>query len=582
LDPSGDTWRQLAQARLAAATQTQLIQTQALAQQQAALRKQRENELATARVQLAKQQQQLDTIRQTQVQKDKQAYSRAMTEGQDLLAKKNYDGAAAAFLVAQRLNKTPVVDNLLDLTAKNRALGQTKNDAERQQLEAKLDAERARRVAADALAKRNQDLYVQALQTAQAALAKKDYVVAQAKFDEAGKVYKTDAVAAGLKQIAQARAQDNAPLKSQQLAQEKAARVKQLLAAGNAQLSDKEYVAAVKTFQQAKQIAPDHLDVLAGLSQAEHARDLLAKSAPPAVAPTDNQKRLAGFQAAMLAAQKAVAAKDYATAVKAYTEATQIIPEDTKALLLLKQTQQAWNDAKLGSTGTAKQQADFAAALKVGQGALSNKKYDDAVKAFTEASKIIPNDAQALKLLKQAQQGQIDARLQAEDAARLKLEQQKKTNYSALMNDATAKLNGKQFADAKLQFQAALKLYPTDPTALSGFKAATQALEPKTPPKDNKALYQKAMLDGSTQEKQQKFADAVKSYETALDLLPKDLQASTGLRRAQLGLHKADGQRYLDTARWTDAQREFEAALQISPTDATAKQLLEKAKKKMK
>jgi len=239
---------------------------------------------------------------------------------------------------------------------------------------------------------------------------------------------------------------------------------------------------------------------------------------PPVVTPPDNQKRLASFQAAMLTAQKAVTAKDYATAVKGYTDATQIMPEDTKAPLLLKQTQQAWNAAKLADA----------------------------------------------------------------DAARQKLEQQKKTDYSALVKDATAKLNGKQFADAMLQFQAALKLYPTDPTALGGLKASMQALDTKIPPRDNKALYQKAMLDGSAQEKQQKYTDAVKSYETALDLQPKDLQASTGLRRAQRGLHKADGQRYLDAARWTDAQREFEAALQISPNDLTAKQLLEKAKKKMK
>jgi len=129
-----------------------------------------------------------------------------------------------------------------------------------------------------------------------------------------------------------------------------------------------------------------------------------------------------------------------------------------------------------------------------------------------------------------------------------------------------------------------LKLYPMDPGALRGLKDVNAALDakPPPPPKDNKTLYQKAMQEGAGLEKQAKYADAVKKFQEALQLMPNDAQATAGVRRAQFGQHMADGQRFLDGSQWVNAHREFEAALKINPNDAGAKKLLEKAKQKMK
>src|SRR5207237_312860 len=167
----------------------------------------------------------------------------------------------------------------------------------------------------------------------------------------------------------------------------------------------------------------------------------------------DNQKRLASFQAAVTAGQKAAQAKNYADAVKSFTEALKLVPDDAKTALLLKQTQQAWNDAKIGEA----------------------------------------------------------------DALKQKVEQQNKAQLAALLKDADAKLALKQYAEAKGQYQSALKLYPMDAAALRGLQLATQALDdskakppPPPPPKDNKTLYQKAMQDGSASEKTKKWPDAVK------------------------------------------------------------------------
>src|SRR5258708_11114683 len=107
-------------------------------------------------------------------------------------------------------------------------------------------------------------------------------------------------------------------------------------------------------------------------------------------------------------------------------------------------------------------------------------------------------------------------------------------------------------------------------------KDAKQALaeSTKTPPKDNKALYTKAMQDAAAQEKQGKHADAVKSYEAALQWMPRDAAATTGVRRAQFGLHMAEGQRFLDAARYADAQPEVDASLRTAPNAPTADSVL--------
>lgn len=709
----GDPWRALALARLEAGKQAQLVQAQLGQQQEAALRVQREQELAAARTQLAKQQNQLDAERLARLARDKQAYNKAMAEGQALLAKGNFEAASGAFLVAQRLNRTPLVDNLLEETNQRRAIAQGKTDAERKLLESKLQLEREKRKAAETEAKRSQELYLQALQLAQAALAKRDYVTAQAKFEAAGAVFKTDVVLTGLKQVAQARAQDDVTLKAKQTAEEKATRVKAMIADGQAALKGKQFADAVKTFQQAKQIAPDHIDVLAGLTAAEHGRDLLlaqerkqaddanrltsfqrmlksgqanmaAKQYDAAVAnlteavklsPGDAtavaalkqaekaragtapdpaaQKNLAAYQKHISDGRFAMTGKRYDEAIKAFSEAQKLLPSDQAAKDLLGEAQKGKKDAAdtlvvaaqkqaealkrsqdvqkalaLGRTAltgrdlagaakafaqakeldptnpavlqalrdleaartaatadTQKRLADFQAALLTGQKAYAAKDYATAVGAYTQATRLMPDDTKAPLLLKQVQQAWNDAKVgDADLALKQKLEQQKKTQFSALLKEAAGKMNGKQFAEAKGLYQEALKLYANEPAALGGLKDANQALadSTKTPPKDNKALYTKAMQDGAAHEKLGKHADAVKSYEAALQLMPKDAAASTGVRRAQFGLYMADGQRFLDGARYADAQREFEAALKITPNDPTAKKLLDKAKKMMK
>src|SRR5258708_11468908 len=112
-----------------------------------------------------------------------------------------------------------------------------KTPADKTALERKFALERDRRKAAQTQASQNDAAYQSALQGAQQALTAKDYDTAQAKFQDAGKLFKTDAVLTGLKQIDAARAALAADAAKTAADAKKADTVRQLLATGNAALT---------------------------------------------------------------------------------------------------------------------------------------------------------------------------------------------------------------------------------------------------------------------------------------------------------------------------------------------------------
>src|SRR5206468_5437255 len=133
-------------------------------------------------------------------------------EGRRLMSTGNYEGALAALGAAARVRRTPEVETLLNqaLMENARASAAAKGQQARIDLERQLAEERVRHERTEADAKRNQDLYADALKQANKALSARNYTVARAKYEEAGKRFRTDAVLAGLKQIETAQAQADA------------------------------------------------------------------------------------------------------------------------------------------------------------------------------------------------------------------------------------------------------------------------------------------------------------------------------------------------------------------------------------
>jgi tetratricopeptide (TPR) repeat protein len=377
------------------------------------------------------------------------------------------------------------------------------------------------------------------------------------------------------------------------------------LAAGKASLAGKDYPGAIKSLSSAVALMP----------QDKEASDLLRR------AQTEDQQRQTGYQFALNAGQKSLQSKNYDAAVKSFQQALQWIPNDAKATQLLQEAQQGQNGAKL-------QQGKYAAAMKTGQFALAAKKYTEAIKAYTEALSLMPGDPMAQQGLLQAQQGaqteaavasyqkaiaagknalnarQYDAAIKAfndalkvapnDPQAKQMLQQAQEARaqvaqYLESMKAGNAALQGKKYADAVKAYEGALQLFPTDPNAAKMLKQAQQlwnsSKKTQPPPMketDTPKIFDQAMKSGAALEKEQKYAEAVKAFQEALKLRPKDANAYQGALRNQYYLHLTQGQQYLDMGMFIEAQREFESALGLFPKDPTALKLLAKAKKKMR
>jgi tetratricopeptide (TPR) repeat protein len=662
-----DIYQDFARAKLGAERNAKL-------REETLLRKVREAELAKTQQDLADAQKKLeaeraaakanlDKVRADQLARDKQAYDAGVKQGLKHMGDQNYAAALAAFQGAQRVahgpKETETINAYIATIVDRQALkaGKTQKD---------LDAERDRRLAAEAKAKENEALYKAALKEAQQALAQKKFELAEAKFKQAQLIFKTDAVESGLRQLKIAQDALAAEIAKKAAEDQKKLQVASLLKDGKALLDAKKYDQALKVFQNAKKLAPEDLEVLAGLAQAQagaprpkidpvdptpksklqdlitagqnalklkdydaaekalraasaldaknpavvqglkdiaQARKALANTKQIELDYTEalgaGQKALVGknyaaaiksfqealnlkpkdptaqsflqkaqdaqglavrtanYDQAIVAGQKAMKAKNYDVAVKSFQQALEYMPKDANAQKLLQQARDA-------QTAAASAAANFQKAINLGQAALKAKNYDVAIKAFTEATKIDPFDADAKKFLAQAEQGRTVF------------------NYDKAMTAGNNAMSAKRFKDAIAAYNDALDWIPKDKKATQQLQLAQQALKDATPPKvDPNKQYAEAMQRGVTLNKDKKYAEAVKAYDEALKLRPKDGNATNGKRQNQYLLHLQLGQQYLDNAQWMAAQNEFEAAIALFPTDQ-AKKLLEKAKKKMK
>lgn len=841
--PDDAIYRELALARAESERRAQLRAAEDHALRETLLRKQREAELALARKQLEEERLRRKNEETVQRKAQESLYQQYFDEGQRLLNKEKYDPAIAAFQAARRVKKTEAVEVMLNqaLVGQAKALAQAKGDQARKELERQLAEEKLRRQQAELAAKRNHELYQQALALAQKALAGKQYELAISKYHEAAKIHRSDVVLTGLKQAEAGRDQALAAAagdKQKQIEeQQRLANFQRFMKEGNAALAAKDFDKAVKAFRAANKLAPNDVDAFTGLSKAEqaHAQSLADarrlteekgrdktfqrllesgeaslknkqydaavialsealnlkpgdKKALALRATAENERKAAGASAEALAQAKkkgeayqrvmsegrlALSNRQYDAAIKAFGEAQKLLPGDTESANFLKDAQKAKADAATGAAAEAKRRAEelqrtaqvkkalsdgrsalaagnlkaaadafavaatlapqdaevqralqdlrraedavradaavrqkrleqYQALLKAGQNALAAKQYDAAVRAFSDASALMPGDKAGLDLLRQAEK----ARTEAKTAADLALKQQqaekeraervrqllatgqaalKMSNFDAAAKafaeaqklapkdadvtralqdldqarraadtarktaervqqlvqqaqkalkagqlDAAGKalgeasklapkdaavvrtlqeldqarraadaeadkmkraaaykdalsegekaLAGKRYDEAIKAFNAALKLMPGDPAAARALKDATQAWDAakKTPPPTKaKEEYQKQLQSAQSLEKQQKYAEAVKAYDEALKLFPKDGKATDGRKYAN---HMADGHQQLSAKQFKEAIREFEAALQVRPNDPPAASALKKAK----
>jgi hypothetical protein len=533
-----------------------------------------------------------------------------------------YDSALALKQEASVSQERDQAKAAIDQATKAQAEAEAKKQREAALAAArqKVEDEKKKREAEETEKRKDQDArdaveLAHLIDQAKASLAKGQYDAALGALQTARRLKKSDEVEKLVAQVQEAQARAEAEKKGQQakadlekkLAAEKAARdkadaeTKQKQQAYQAALTeaqkayaDKRYDQAVAKYQQAGELFRTDA-VLAGIKQAQDAR---AREAAPA---KEQQQQAEKVRQLVATGRSALGNGQHDAAAKAFGEAHALAPKDPAVVKALQDLDAAKASAA-AQTDRKKREADYQAAMKSGRDAYTAKRFDDAVRAFGDALRLMPGDRDATALQQQATKARDDAKAAADAEAKRKAE------FTRLMNQGQTAMAAKRYAEAVRAYGDALKQQPGDAAAMKGQRDAQQALDaakppaklvvpmkpavpakPEAPPPKPAAPaapmpskpvappaeYTKQMDAAAGFEKQQKYADAVTAYRAALKAVPNDARATKALDFAE---HMADGQKALSAKKFPDAVREFEAALKMTPGHADATALLKRAK----
>lgn len=503
-------------------------------------------------------------------------YADAMKRGNDAMGAKTYEQALAAFKEA--LSFKPA-----DATATAKA-----KEAQ--------DAIDALKKAAD-LDKQ----YAAAMQQGSTALGAKQY-------DAAKKAYTT---ASGLKPNEQEPKDKlkeiDAILLSLAADKEKEANYQAAMTKGNGLFTEKKYEEAKASFYTALGLKPNDLPATAGVKKCDDAIAALAKS----------QEAQKNYDAAMAAGQTAQDGKKYEDALAKYQEALQHKPNDAPATAKVKEVQTllnaskayadamqkagslfgenkyaeakaAYNDALKAKPGDAPatdgvkkcdEQLDiirksgelekqYADAMKQGAAAMTAKKYEDAKKAYTNASGLKPAEQEPKDKLKE-----IDGIL-----AGLAADKEKEANYQAAMTKANGLFTEKKYEGAKTAYNEALGIKANDAAATAGVKKCDDAIAAMAKSQEAQKMYDAAMAAGQTAQDGKKYEEALAKYQEALQYKPADAPATAKVKEVQAILNASKtyadamqkGNNLFGENKYAEAKAQYQAALKVKAGDDLA------------
>jgi tetratricopeptide (TPR) repeat protein len=197
-------------------------------------------------------------------------------------------------------------------------------------------------------------------------------------------------------------------------------------------------------------------------------------------------------------AQDALAAGQVPAAKGFLRDAEQILPTDDKLLRVLRVVELIQLN-----------QAAYSQAIAQATAAMAIRRYGDALLAYSEALRIVPNDPLATVGYLEAQRG-------------LALLNRRRLEYDVHINQGILLLRNQRYVEAARSFENALRLVRPpllpDPQALS------------------LARYADAMSQGAAALGSRQFPLAARFYQLALNESPNDPHALLGLQKARLGV----------------------------------------------
>ncbi len=553
LKPTATGIRLLAQARLRAVAAAHARLAAGQAAGDADRRRRRDRELAGARSEIARERRRLareePARAKEQDERDQATYAWYLGQGKRLLAQGQYEAALAALQSARQVKRTGEVEHLAN-QAHDR-LARQRDQGERLARSRQLRTLGRVHLAAGEI---NQAVRV----LAEAVKLDPDSAASRSALDEAEKA--RDA------QVARAR---------RQAAAETFAKC---VEAGRQALARRDYEAAVTALREALSWQRGDGPTADLLRAAEKGR-ADAEAAARAQRQQEERRHAAEVLPLLIQFRTALAAHDLDAAARTLDEAARHAPADPAAQQARKDLEAA-HQAVQAEAEAARKKAEedrlrqARLLLANGQALLHANKLDAAAQAVEEARKLAPTDAAIRKAGEDVEKARRSAAAEADTKRRVA--------YLAALQAGQAALAAKRLDEAVRTLTEANRLLPTDSRAASLLAEAVRQrdalLAARPTPPAGPAQFLDLLAAGATLEHQEKYPEAILTYQKALTLLPNDPRAVAALKKAEFALHLAEGQKALALRHFPEAVREFEAARALEPGHPAAAAGLKQAK----
>ncbi len=221
---------------------------------------------------------------------------------------------------------------------------------------------------------------------------------------------------------------------------------------------------------------------------------------------------------------------------------------------------------------------------------LKAKRFADAENGYKEALKLFADDEAAQFGLKTARNSRRDM----EQAATRQREEakQRDAEVARCIERGKVAMEGKQFAAAIQAYTQAKRLAPADASIGEALARAQSAAADDAAEKKKLAGYRQHLEDGRAAMTAERYEEAVRAFQSALDLLPGDATAAIDLQSARKRLEAGadaakkrekfnellqDAQKELDAKRPDRAVPILRQAVKLFPDDRDTRRLLKKA-----
>ncbi len=460
-------------------------------------------------------------------------FTRFMKAGKVFQEAKQYDAAIEVYTSAIKLNpdSQEALDGLKaakDARAADMAQDQAKRDAEQKQRAFRLLMDNGQ-----ANLKRKQfDLAILAF--TEAIKLKPDDEDAKAALLAAEKAQKAAAVAVNPPAVPPVRPAQNPNLIA----------YKQRMAEGRTALFVTGDVdAAVIAFTEALRLYPDDLVAAAFLAEAQKTRNAVA-TVQVAQAQLIQRELWRGvdLRAALAQGRTALANGNLDLAGQAFAYAYQLAPNDPAVIQARLDLQTAQNQVLA--------QEGYQQFLRNGRQALRDKRYNDAVNAYTQAVNLAPFDQATRDLLREA------IRLRNEARAAANVAQQTGAQVRQLLTDGRAALARNDLEAASASFTAAQQLAPTDPGVIKALQDLAAARNTAQAAGDRQKLlnsFRQLMKAGQDAQNAKRFQEAARLFGDAARQVRGTPDLVTQLQEAERA--RVDAEKALKAQNQDDTKR---------------------------